>query len=381
MQAKTTSPQAGSLATWLVAILGVGLLVILLLSFVLERQTRPRSQVAGVSASARIAYFEFGRDADTLWLANPADLDDRRRLFSVQHASEFGVVPSVAPDGRSFAYTALAPNTPAPSPNAPAGLWHTPVSANATPRLIAPSVDLLVEPVWSADSRNLVYRRSTANGYVLAIIPVAGGEERVLTTSETSALFPVGFAQTGAGMYYVAIDESAGSRLFEVDLTTGVSKFVAALSLGLTRDWSVSPDGTNVAYLEIGIGPEAVSSRALVFDFASDKAEAVTNRTTAAFSPVWSADGNLVVGSLDETNRTAGLLTVDTSTRKVLEGPARGFEVPLAVAPAGGSYIVRAFENASSYSPGRSSLALVGADGVRQTIATGEVTFVGWTNH
>jgi len=234
--------------------------------------------------------------------------------------------------------------------------------------------------VWSADSRSLVYRRSTATGYVLAIIPVAGGEERVLATSDTSALFPVGFATNGAAMYYVAIDESSGSRLFETDLTTGVSKFVAALSLGLTRDWSLSPDGTKVAYLEIGMGPDAVSSRALVFDFASAKAEAVTDRTTSAFSPVWSADGDLVIGSLDETNRTAGLLTVDTTSRTVLEGPARGFEVPLAVGPAGSIYIVRAFENASSYSPGRSSLALVGADGARQTIATGEVTFVGWTN-
>ena len=380
MQAKTTSPQAGSLATWLVAILGVGLLVILLLSFVLERQTGPSSPVAGVGSSSRIAYFEFGRDADTLWLANPADLSDRKRLFAVQHAPEFGVVPSVAPDGRSFVYTALAPNTPAPSPNAPAGLWHAPVSANATPRLIAPNVDLLVEPVWSTNSKSLVYRRSTPAGYALAILPIAGGEERVLATSETSALFPVGFAKTEASIYYVMIDESAGSRLFEVDLATGVSDFVTTLSLGLTRDWSLSPDGTKVAYLEIGIGPDEVSSRALVFDFAAAKAEAVTNRTTAAFSPVWSADGDLVVGSLDEANRTAGLLTVDTSTRTMLGGPARGFEVPLAVGPGGSSYIVRAFENASSYSPGRSSLALVGADGVRQTIATGEVTFVGWTN-
>jgi len=379
MQAKTTSPQAGSLATWLVAILGVGLLVILLLSFVLERQTSP-SQVAGVGPSSRIAYFEFGRDADTLWLANPADLSDRKRLFAVQHAPEFGVVPSVAPDGRSFVYTALAPNTPAPSPNAPAGLWHTPVSANATPRLIASNVDLLVEAVWSADSKNLVYRRSTPTGYALAILPIAGGEERVLATSDTSALFPVGFAKTSAAMFYVAIDESSGSRLFEADLTTGVSKFVAALSLGLTRDWSLSPDGTKVAYLEIGIGPDDVSSRAMVFDFGSAKAEAVTNRTTAAFSPVWSAGGDLVIGSLDEATRTAGLLTVDTTTRTVIEGPARGFDVPLAVGPGESSYIVRAFENASSYSPGRSSLALVGANGVRQTIAAGEVTFVGWTN-
>jgi Tol biopolymer transport system component len=254
------------------------------------------------------------------------------------------------------------------------------VSEKAIPRQLASNVDLLVEPVWSADSKNLVYRRSTPTGYALAILPVAGGEERVLATSETSALFPVGFAKTGAGLYYVSIDESAGSRLFEVDLANGISKFVTTLSLGLTRDWSLAPDGSKFAYLEIGIGPDQVSSRALVFDFAGAKAEAVTNRTTAAFSPVWSADGDLVVGSLDEAKGIAGLLNVDSTTRKTIEGPERGFDVPLAIGPGGNSYIVRAFENASSYSPGRSSLALVGADGVRQTISTGEVTFVGWTN-
>ena len=57
-----------------------------------------------------------------------------------------------------------------------------------------------------------------------------------------------------------------------------------------------------------------------------------------------------------------------------------GFEVPLAVGPGGDSFIVRAFENPSSFSPGRSSLAFVDAEGERNTIATGEVTFVGWTN-
>lgn len=380
MQLRTTSPHAGSPATWLVAVLGVGLLVILLLSFVLERQASPSSPAVGVSSSSRIAYFEFGRDADTLWLANPSDPSDRSRLFAVQHAPEFGLVPSVAPDGRSFVFTALPPDTPAPAPNAPAGLWSAPVSANATPRLIASRVDLLVEPVWSADSRNVVYRRSTASGYVLVIQPVVGGEERVLTSSETSALFPIGFASTNAVLYYAAIDESAGSRLFELQLASGVSRFVATLSLGLTRDWSLAPDGSKVAYLEIGVGQDEVASRAMVFDITTGSSQAVTDRTTAAFSPVWSSTGDLVVGSLDDSARAGGILNINASGRTVLEGPARGFEVPLAVGPGGQSYVVRAFENASSFSPGRSSLALVGADGDRQTIATGEVTFVGWTN-
>jgi Tol biopolymer transport system component len=225
-----------------------------------------------------------------------------------------------------------------------------------------------------------VYRRSTQSGYVLAIVPVAGGEERVIASSEASALFPVSFSSKGEGVYYVAVDESSGSRLFEADLASGVSRFVAALSLGLTRDWSLSPDASKLAYLEIGIGADEVSSRAVIYDFAGDKPGAVTDRATSAFSPVWSPDGSLIIGTLDEASHQAALLRIDSATRTVIEGPAGGFEVPLAVGSGGKSILVRAFENASSYAPGRSSLALVGADGVRQTIATGEVTLVGWTN-
>jgi Tol biopolymer transport system component len=255
------------------------------------------------------------------------------------------------------------------------------VSAGSTPKLLASGVDLLVEPVWSADSRHLVYRRSTAAGQVLAIKPLDGGEERVIASSETSALFPV--ALTGAtndGVYYVAIDESAGSRLFAVDLASGVSSFAGALSLGLTRDWSLSPDGTRLAYLEIGAGPDDVASRALVFDIATARAEHVTSNTTAAFGPVWTAKNELIVGSLDEAGHTAGLIKIGAGRREPIEGPSSGFEVPVAASPSDTGVVVRAFERASSYSPGRSSLALVGADGARQTISTGEVTFVGWTN-
>jgi Tol biopolymer transport system component len=253
------------------------------------------------------------------------------------------------------------------------------VSTDATPRLLAPAIDLLVKPLWSADSKNLVYRRSTVGAYALAISPVDGGEERVIASSGTSALFPVAFSKDGTSVYYVAVDESAGSRLMSADLASGVSDFVATLSLGLTRDWSLSPDGEKVAYLEIGIGADEVTSRALVYQIGAEKPEAVTDRTLAAFGPVWSPDGDLIVGALDETKGVAALLRVGAS-RALIEVPKGGFEVPLAVAGDGESIVVRSFDNPSSFAPGRSSLALAGADGSRQTIATGEVTFVGWTN-
>src|SRR4051812_44535654 len=62
-----------------------------------------------------VAYFEFTDTADTLWIADPDRPTHRTKLFVAPHAAEYGVVPSLSPDGRSVVYTALAQDTPAPS--------------------------------------------------------------------------------------------------------------------------------------------------------------------------------------------------------------------------------------------------------------------------
>jgi hypothetical protein len=113
MQVRTTSPQASTLATWLVAVLGAGLLVVLLLSFILEGKSSNSGTAAGSTAS-RVAYFEFGANTDTLWTADATSPSSRTRLLSIDHASDYGVIPSISPDGTSFAYTALPPTTAAP---------------------------------------------------------------------------------------------------------------------------------------------------------------------------------------------------------------------------------------------------------------------------
>jgi Tol biopolymer transport system component len=379
MQVRTTSPQASTLATWLVAVLGAGLLVVLLLSFILEGKSSNSGTAAGSTAS-RVAYFEFGANTDTLWTADATSPSSRTRLLSIDHASDYGVIPSISPDGTSFAYTALPPTTAAPKTSSPAGLWVAGLGAKAAPKLLAQNADLLVKPIWSADGSSLVYRRTDGQNSVLVIRPVDGGEERVLGYSSTSALFPVGFTDKGDSLYYIDLNQETGSRLFSVALDSGVSTYVASLSLGLTRDWALSPGGKQLAYLEIALNDNGVASRAYVLDLAQGTPEALTDGSSAAFGPVWNRSGELVVGTLNEAQGSASLLVVDQTARRIIAGSGRGFEVPISIAPDGSGYVVRSFENASATSPGRSSLTLVGADGSRRTIATGEVTFVGWTN-
>ena len=171
MQAGTTSPRprVSEIASWLLVLAGVGLLVLLLLSFILE--ARPRSSGTSVAGDGpgRIAYFEFGITADTLWLVSPSNPSQRQKALVAPHAREFGVVPSIAPDGRSLAYAALPAENPAPSPDAPAGLWLTEITQDAQPRLLVAAIDLRVPAVWSPDGSSLVYRRSNAEGFSLTI--------------------------------------------------------------------------------------------------------------------------------------------------------------------------------------------------------------------
>src|SRR5262249_34594644 len=98
---------------------------------------------AATIAALRFAYFQFGDTQDTLWLADPAN-GAKKQLLTIPHGLDYGVVPSLSPDGRTFVYPALPPVTKAPNPDVPAGLWLLDAGSK-TPRLIDGGADLLVK--------------------------------------------------------------------------------------------------------------------------------------------------------------------------------------------------------------------------------------------
>jgi Tol biopolymer transport system component len=377
MQANTTSPRlrVSDVASWMVAIFGVLLLVLLFLSFALESRT-PKAAPA-VTSGGRVAYFEFGANADTLWLASASNTADRKAAFVARHASEFGVVPSLSPDGHQIAYTALSPQDAAPGPDSPADLWVASVTTGAQPRILASGLDLLVPPVWAPSGDNLVYRRSVADGYVLALTSTAGGDERVLISSPSGqSLFPIGFTPDGATLYDIALSDK-GTQLFALDMASGEQTSIAQLSDGLTRDWALSPDGSQIAFLALTYTPNAINSRAYVVDLVTAQIEPVTDLAVSAFGPAWDTSGTLVVGtlSLDGAGSLVRLQNGETTQTAATKG---GFDVPLAFLP-GGAYLVRAFDGASAATPGRANLTLIDTNGERHVMSSNDVTLVGWS--
>jgi hypothetical protein len=328
----------------------------------------------------QVAYFEFGIGADTLYIADPLVPAERRRLMVLPHASDFGVVPALAPDGRRFAFASLPANLKAPSAETPAELWLAEIAADAEPLLIARGVDLLVPAVWSPDGGNLIFRRSRAptpsrpGEFRLFALDVATGAERELAYSESNALFPVAVAPDGSRLYYVELGFD-GSRLNATDLASGASRQIAVLSDGITRDWTLSPSGDRLAYLVMELSSGVISSRAHVLNLDTGIATPATI-TSDAFSPKWTSTGALVLGRASQGDAPGGL--VSDSNALTLPAPTRGFDVPLAASAATGAMAVRTFDGSSAMAPGNAVLAVLTPDGARLTIASGEVTFLGW---
>lgn len=377
MEARLPRPRTTSAAlprrflavSGLIAVLfGLGLLT----SDITERGSAPGPAFAG---REYIVFAQFGSLTDTIYEA-PADKPSgRKKLLEIAHAPEFGIVPSLAPDGRRFAYVALPTGTRAPSPDTPAELWLASLDVKVPPERLGRDFDLLVRPLWTPDGAALVLRRSSgsAGPYTLSLFDLSMRANSTLVDSE-AALFPVGFASAGGPLYYVAI-HSGGSDLHRIDLDSGVTALVSHLSDDLTRDWALSPSGSRLAFLTLAQSGGRVSSRVQVLDLDSGEFSS-SGGDADEFGPTWSLSGELAFGRLSPSRSNTGIVLEGG----FIAGGSRGFDVPLAWSPSGGSIAARTFDNPSVTNPGRTMLSLLTASGDRKTIAHGEVTFLGWTH-
>jgi Tol biopolymer transport system component len=380
MQAGTAFPKH-SLSPWavLAGVLGAALVGVLTLA-VLRVGPVDSLTIAGDAPRSGIAYFEFGETADTLWLADLNDATKRTKIMVAPHAAEYGVVPSLAPDGRRLVYTSLSPDVRRPTPETPALLWLKSVTGGERPVLIARNVDLLVRAAWSPDGRSVVYRRSgTRYGLYLHDVstsaePLPGAGERSLVQDD-AALFPVAFSKDGASLLYVRLSNQA-SDLYLLDIATSETRMVMRLADGMTRDWVLSPDGAKLAYLEMTLDEGGMTSQAFIAGLSDGRARAVTSEDDNAFGPVWDRDGSLIVGRAGATG--TGLVRIGGDG--AFKAPVNGFEVPLLQAPGNAGVVVSSFDGPAANAPGSSALTLLTPDGSRKRLAGGEVTFLGWVN-
>ena len=350
------------------------------------------------SAGPRLLVSEFGIDADTIVAIDPADVSGSREVIAtIDHASEYGIIASLAPDGEAIAYTALPVDALRPAPDAPAIAGV--VAANGETRVLANDIDLLVAPVWSPDSASIVVRKNTrcedaglsceefpAGAFELLLLG-RDGSRSTITAWRSASVFPVGFSLDGATLYFATLS-TAGTDIYRVAIDGSDEALIAHLSDEVARDWRISPDGTTVAYSVAESGPvPSIVARTLVLA-TGEIADALpadalafgppsTGVARGEFSPAWAPGGGLTVAALNLDGGATAVSTADGDATAELRS-VDTIDLPLGWSPDGETLAVRSVEGETPYEAGASRVELV-RNGVRQPISDmSDVTIVGW---
>ena len=355
----------------------------LVLGFVLPPPGRPAADAASsLPMSPRLLVSEFGDEQSTLWLVE-ADAPERRTLFGhVLHAPGWELVGAVAPDGERIAYLHLPPGRRDPQSEA----VLTVADADGS-RALADGLDLRGGLAWSADGSAVYARRTLDRGgelprFILLEIDVVSGQARtLLSRDDVFGLYPVG--RPLSGPVYAVVIGSGGSDLVVVG---GDGSGGQRLAAGITRDWTLSPDGSRLAFSEQhGVELEVrVASLVDEAPFAATQvllSEAGIPNPLGTASPAWHPDGSLSIGTFGATSGSPTLRVQGNGASAFVEAErAQGFALPVAWSPAGTHLALRAFSGIGPGAPGEEGTVVIGPDGIARPLPGRFVRVLGWWN-
>lgn len=295
-----------------------------------------------------------GETSDVVVLVGEGGAGEAVAIATVPHLPGYSSRGAVSPDGRYLALVVATSGTP----SQPVAQLLRVTLANGEVRSLADGFPYLQTPVWSNDGRSVALTREPEPGTVLVVSVDIGGGERVLFRRERVAgVYPVGFAPDGT-LYSVVIDQR-GSVLLRG------GEEVRVLSNGLTREWALSPDGRQLAFVEVIEGGKRFVGRVVPTEAGAVVAQAAQledgrQRRGMAWDP-----------------RTGRLLFAEDpgAGGGALAQGSQGIDLPVAFAPDGSALVVQHWSGSSFADPGQPSYQVLRA-GTRYPLPLSRV--FGW---
>jgi len=307
-------------------------------------------------------------DQDIIAVVSSVNPGDVREIARVSHIDGYAANGSVSPDGRRVALVVADGGSKA-NPNA--ALVVLDLDTGEQTRL-ADDVDILRTPIWSSDSSSVVVNRNAQTTDGRAAIQVLrvelGGADPVelLRVANVLGVYPVGFDAQGR-LVSVVVD-GRGSTLVRDGQELGL------LSEQITRDWRLSPDGAQIAFIESDVsGGLAYRGRVAVVDNLGGGVAHVESQVAGGqqLGVAWKPGD--AAPTFGQERETAG--NAERMTAQELES-SPGFDVPLAYASDGSALAVNHWTGASFADPGHATLQIV--DGGQRADVQGFARFYGW---
>ncbi len=313
---------------------------------------------------------EYQDTRTTLWLVAANDpTGARQRLADIPHAWSWDIEAAIAPDQRAAAALIIPPG--GWNPQRHAALLR--IDASTTTQL-ATGLDLRGGVIWSDDGARIAARR----GGAIVVFDASDGTSRTaLTAKGAQSLHPVALRERAL---WVASIDAAGSHLLQLDLADRIDAAGEAnpiarrmqISESATREWTISPDGSRLAFTDLR--GSRLSVRVIMIDpIGAAQVDRASTRSTHwsgdaapdSSAPLWRSDGGLEIGSW--------------------RGAASqgGFSLPLAWSNGGRDgdawLALRSFSGSGPGDAGEERLALRGPNGIERLAPRG-FAFIGWWN-
>ncbi|MBA4179283.1 MAG: hypothetical protein C0506_01715 [Anaerolinea sp.] len=307
------------------------------------------------------------RDFDVIAVV-PSGGGEPVEVARVSHLPGFTSTGAVSADGRRLAViTADAGSLTRPR----ASLLVVELETGSV-RSLAADVDPLQTPVWSPGGRSVVAARVIEDGDAqptvrFLTVPVDGsGASTLYDVRGALGAWAVGFEPDG-GLIGVTIN-GTGSHL------TRDGAYLFRFSGEITRDWRLSPDGGQLAYIETNLdsGLRYVGGTVSLKGGAARAVEALSEPGARHLGVAWRPGADAA---------TFGRLPAEASgsseVGRVERLTSAGFDVPLDYSKDGAALAVERWSGTSFANPGESSLEIVTESGRFEVGA--QSRFLGWT--
>ena len=271
----------------------------------------------------------------------------------VPHLRGFTASGSVSPNGRQLALVTVNDGSPT---RPEASLLVLDLESGATKQL-ARAVSPLQTALWAPDGRSVVVTRDVDSGKArpdVRFLRVSVGDGAAAELFDVPAplgAYAIGFDSAGA-LFSVTIAGS-GSRL----VRNGVDG--PLLSTQITRDWRLSPDGAQIAFVEVNLD-NGLRYLARTQNVAGSETLAVEAQSATLASQELGAVWKPGAGSATFGREPAGAArSSEIGGVEAQAQSAAGFDVPIEYAPDGSTLSVTHWTGSSFAQPGTPMLQLV----------------------
>lgn len=315
--------------------------------------TGPRTAFASAPAGDYAVVSRTEGDTDVIAVAPLANPSAPTEVARVQHLDGFSTNGVVSPDGKHLAL--IVPDAGS-SAQPSASLVLLDMNTGTQLRL-AQDLDPQQMPLWALDSASVVVVRNQPPTLRVLRVPTDNSGSKALKDyPKILGAYP--FAFDPQGRLLTVIIDARGSTL------TRDGADVALLSDQITRDWRLSPDGSQVAFIESNLdGGLHYQARTFAFDGSANVSAQAQTDGSQQLGVAWQPGSGTPTFGREHTTAALGSGTAEAQSAAESSGDGitggGGFDVPIAYSGDGTALAVTHWTGPNFAQAGKSSLEVI----------------------